>query len=64
MYVRYVRNQVSVWSGDHRIGQKRLVFIRRGPYEWCQSLGQIFLPWVLKGPKSAGFYRVKVIAKL
>ena len=32
MYVRYVRNQVFVWSGDHRIGQKRLVFISTGFY--------------------------------
>ena len=29
--------QLSVWSGDHWIGQKRLIFIRGDPYEWCQN---------------------------
>ena len=28
MYVRFMVKQLSVWSGDHWIGQKRLIFIR------------------------------------
>ena len=28
---------LSDWSGDHWVGQKRLIFIRGDPYEWCQS---------------------------
>ena len=29
--------KLSVLSGDRRVGQQRLIFIRGDPYEWCQS---------------------------
>ena len=43
---------ISVWSGDHWVGQKCL--IRGGPYKWCQSC-----LWALKCKKtfSNSYYR-------
>ena len=29
--------ELTVWSGDHLVGQKRLIFKRGDPDEWCQS---------------------------
>ena len=32
-----LKNRLSVWSGDHWVGQNRLIVIRGDPYKWGQS---------------------------